>query len=472
MWKWQIYASSRQQKNSRCEGLRVFYKSDPTANGSGCQQILAPHDSKDNIDQSTVTNFVMMKEACHKCAFDTQIMQSGCHTCKRALSHVLWHSFTYSHPWDKSFDTLLLFFLSSLLLFHQCVQQGVRLIRASQSLLPWITGTLTRYSFRAQCISLSFQINIIIISHSKIPTRSQTKWRFSPDWSFEKRGKTEICGLLNRKTLPGNRELPWWDSSMTRPDADTAHTRKVPDVMQMRQTRQMQIDEDASIRSWTDELTSTAHLNWTDELTSTAHLNWTDELTSRESTSLLTAMTWTSRSHGTFQRLCGNLWSRKMVRLINHNLDQRVGSWDRRRSRELNIHETWFVKHKEILGAKIHNLGSENSWDTRFSWSNLCYYIQQKTWNDHDIPILCFLLLVHTNPIPRTEFILCVCAWLCAVYMSHDASPYWCLHLCVCVHLKIFPSLSLMSFCLSICILNPDAYVCVGMIRSFFKSRV
>ena len=34
-----------------------------------------------------------------------------------------------------------------------------------------------------------------------------------------------------------------------------AYTRKVQGVMQMRQTRQMQIDEDACIRNWTDQLT-------------------------------------------------------------------------------------------------------------------------------------------------------------------------------------------------------------------------
>jgi len=33
-----------------------------------------------------------------------------------------------------------------------------------------------------------------------------------------------------------------------------AHTRKVQGVMQMRQTRQMQIDEDACIRNWTDQI--------------------------------------------------------------------------------------------------------------------------------------------------------------------------------------------------------------------------
>ena len=35
--------------------------------------------------------------------------------------------------------------------------------------------------------------------------------------------------------------------SVTPPDADAAHMRKVPCIMQMRETRQMQIDEDACI---------------------------------------------------------------------------------------------------------------------------------------------------------------------------------------------------------------------------------
>jgi len=38
-------------------------------------------------------------------------------------------------------------------------------------------------------------------------------------------------------------------SARTRSDTDAAHMRKAPGVMQMRQTRQMQIDEDACIRN-------------------------------------------------------------------------------------------------------------------------------------------------------------------------------------------------------------------------------
>ena len=38
-------------------------------------------------------------------------------------------------------------------------------------------------------------------------------------------------------------------STGTRSDADAAHMRKASGIMQMRQTRQMQIDEDACIRN-------------------------------------------------------------------------------------------------------------------------------------------------------------------------------------------------------------------------------
>ena len=38
-------------------------------------------------------------------------------------------------------------------------------------------------------------------------------------------------------------------SARTRSDADAAHMRKTSGIMQMRQTRQMQIDEDACIRN-------------------------------------------------------------------------------------------------------------------------------------------------------------------------------------------------------------------------------
>jgi len=45
-------------------------------------------------------------------------------------------------------------------------------------------------------------------------------------------------------------------SAWTRSDADVAHMRKASGVIQMRQTRQMQINKDACVRNRTDEFTS------------------------------------------------------------------------------------------------------------------------------------------------------------------------------------------------------------------------
>jgi len=138
---------------------------------------------------------------------------------------------------------------------------------------------------------------------------------------------------LVRETLPWDRKLSWIGFAWTRSDADAAHMRKASGVMQMRQTRQMQMDEDTCIRD-------------------ACIRDWRDELTSREAHSLYTATRWSLRSNSTivtFQRLCGTLWSRKMVRLINPNQNQRVGSWDRRRS--------W--------GRTFMRVGS---WERRRSW--------------------------------------------------------------------------------------------------------
>ena len=72
----------------------------------------------------------------------------------------------------------LLLFLSSLLRFHQCVTQWLRLILASrlwlasQLWLPFITGTIKRYSFSAK----SWVSNkIIIISNSKFLHEAKQK---------------------------------------------------------------------------------------------------------------------------------------------------------------------------------------------------------------------------------------------------------------------------------------------------------
>ena len=48
-------------------------------------------------------------------------------------------------------------------------------------------------------------------------------------------------GLFERNIANG--------SARTRSDADAAHMRKASGIMQMRQTRQMHIDEDACIRN-------------------------------------------------------------------------------------------------------------------------------------------------------------------------------------------------------------------------------
>ena len=52
-----------------------------------------------------------------------------------------------------------------------------------------------------------------------------------------------------RKVLAGDRGAFQNGSTRTRSDADAAHMRKASGIMQMRQTRQMQIDEDACIRN-------------------------------------------------------------------------------------------------------------------------------------------------------------------------------------------------------------------------------
>ena len=49
--------------------------------------------------------------------------------------------------------------------------------------------------------------------------------------------------------LLGDRRAFQNGSARTRSDADAVHMRKAPGIMQMRQTRQMQIDEDACIRN-------------------------------------------------------------------------------------------------------------------------------------------------------------------------------------------------------------------------------
>ena len=55
-------------------------------------------------------------------------------------------------------------------------------------------------------------------------------------------------GVSARIPFGGSRVLQN-GSARTRADADATHMKKAPGVMQMRQTRQMQVDEDACIRN-------------------------------------------------------------------------------------------------------------------------------------------------------------------------------------------------------------------------------
>jgi len=95
------------------------------------------------------------------------------------------------------------------------------------------------------------------------------------------------------------------DSAWTRPDADAAHMRKASGVIQMRQTRQMQINKDACIRNWTDEFPSRNTLSKEflalSGLRRMVHLNqkvggaWTKELV-RETEGLGTKYSWDRKS--------------------------------------------------------------------------------------------------------------------------------------------------------------------------------
>jgi len=57
------------------------------------------------------------------------------------------------------------------------------------------------------------------------------------------------CSSSKQELLSGDRGAFQNGSARTRSDADTARMRKASGIMQMRQTRQMQIDEDACIRN-------------------------------------------------------------------------------------------------------------------------------------------------------------------------------------------------------------------------------
>jgi len=100
-------------------------------------------------------------------------------------------------------------------------------------------------------------------------------------------------------------------SAWTRSDTDAAHMRKASGVIQVRQTRQMQVNKDACIRNWMDEFTSQNTL-------------------SKE-----------------FLALCG---LSRMVRL-NQRVggDQRVGSWDRRSWDQIFMRQKVFLKQNNAL---------------------------------------------------------------------------------------------------------------------------
>ena len=79
------------------------------------------------------------------------------------------------------------------------------------------------------------------------------------------------------------------------------------------------------------------------KLNGPAHLKWISQLIYSHEVRDQTALPITS-----WPKTC----SRKMVRLINHNLNQRLGSWEK--------------KERKTEGG----LGGNYSWDTRSSWTN------------------------------------------------------------------------------------------------------
>ena len=67
--------------------------------------------------------------------------------------------------------------------------------------------------------------------------------------SFDKHDVLRSLERHQRELLSGDRGAFQNGSARTRSDADAAHMSKASGIMQMRQTRQMQIDEDACIRN-------------------------------------------------------------------------------------------------------------------------------------------------------------------------------------------------------------------------------
>jgi len=110
--------------------------------------------------------------------------------------------------------------------------------------------------------------------------------------------------------------------AVARQSAHEAHMRKASGIMQMRQTRQMQINEDACIRNWTDKIATPETCNLS------------------AATVILTTP---------IQRLCGSLWLYK------------DGA---PKPQEMVAPQT-----KELVVRETEGLRGENSWARRSSWT-------------------------------------------------------------------------------------------------------
>jgi len=131
---------------------------------------------------------------------------------------------------------------------------------------------------------------------------------------------------LERKPLTGDRELFRMALRGCVQTLTLAHTRKVQGIMQMRQTRQMQINEDARIRNWTDKIATPDTCN-------------------------LSAATMISTT--LIQRLCGSLcpWKDGAPKPNSRwRLNQRVSPWDRRSWGRIFMRQKVFLNETSLLG--------------------------------------------------------------------------------------------------------------------------
>jgi len=85
---------------------------------------------------------------------------------------------------------------------------------------------LTEFSRRSNCVEIIRKGNAVV-----------------------SRRKERARRFYERELLSGDRGAFQNGSARTRSDADAAHMRKASGIMQMRQTRRMQINEDACIRN-------------------------------------------------------------------------------------------------------------------------------------------------------------------------------------------------------------------------------